>query len=968
MNWTNKVLNVEFKKFRDKIRPGQKESFEIKLATPEGQPVLKQAAEVLAYMYDRSLDAFYAHMPPNPMNIYGNFSGASYPYSSNLATSGSNVLSYTSWARLPDPPYFTPDQFKSYSRYGIGGLGSRYRGGVKGSMGAVDAMDMEGSSLSAAEDLAEAPASRVAPKKKSKKMRPSGNIRREKQAANKELEQPIEQASQENDAEEPVRQNFSETAFWVPSLKSNKKGEATISFEVPDSVTDWNVWVHAITRDLMTGRAKKTTKSVKDLMVRPYLPRFFREADKAELKIVVNNASDKDMDVVVAAELFDPETKQSLLRDFGIKDKNWSKNVKVEKTGSSSVTLPLVVPSKIGEVAFKVTAKTKGLSDGELRTLPILPSRMHLLQSKFVTLRKGKPRSIDFEQMRDKSDKSLIHKKLVLTLDAQLFYSVLTAVPYLVDYPYLCTEQTLNRFISTSILHQMFKKYPSVSKMAAKMAKARDTQYEKWNKDDPNRLLFLEETPWLNQAEGGAKQRSQLIKALDPKIAKGVQAKSLKRLKSIQTSDGGFPWFPGGRPSEYITMYVVHGFAKATEFGAKLPKDMVVKAWRYLHNSYTRSSQRNRSLYFLVFTNYLASTFPDESWTGGFFTKKERISILNYTFEKWKELSPYLKAYLALTLHRMDRKKDAKLVFDSIMDSSTTTEDQGTFWAAEDRAWLWYNDTIEGHAYALRAMMEIDPNDSRREGLVQWLFLNKKLGHWKSTRATAEVLYSLVKYLDQEKQLGNKEQIKASIGKRTRTFDFQPDEYSGKSRQWLIDGPEIEPVADSKITIEKTDSALGFASATWHFSTEKLPQEGVGDFIQVTRKYYHRKVDGEKMKLVPLKKGDAVAVGDEVEIQIGISIKHQFEYVHLRDPRPAGFEPGVVTSGWEWDLGLPRYKEIRDSATNFFIEWLPQGQYTLKYRVNAAMAGKFRVGPARIQSMYAPEFGAYSSVKVIKIK
>ena len=341
---------------------------------------------------------------------------------------------------------------------------------------------------------------------------------------------------------------------------------------------------------------------------------------------------------------------------------------------------------------------------------------------------------------------------------------------------------------------------------------------------------------------------------------------------------------------------------------------------------------------------------------------------MNYTFEKWKELSPYLKAYLALTLHRMDRKKDAKLVFDSIMDSSTTTEDQGTFWAAEDRAWLWYNDTIEGHAYALRAMMEIDPNDSRREGLVQWLFLNKKLGHWKSTRATAEVLYSLVKYLDQEKQLGNKEQIKASIGKRTRTFDFQPDEYSGKSRQWLIDGPEIEPVADSKITIEKTDSALGFASATWHFSTEKLPQEGVGDFIQVTRKYYHRKVDGEKMKLVPLKKGDAVAVGDEVEIQIGISIKHQFEYVHLRDPRPAGFEPGVVTSGWEWDLGLPRYKEIRDSATNFFIEWLPQGQYTLKYRVKAAMAGKFRVGPARIQSMYAPEFGAYSSVKVIKIK
>jgi len=146
-------------------------------------------------------------------------------------------------------------------------------------------------------------------------------------------------------------------------------------------------------------------------------------------------------------------------------------------------------------------------------------------------------------------------------------------------------------------------------------------------------------------------------------------------------------------------------------------------------------------------TTVSLSSYPDASWTGGVFTGAERKAMLDFSFKHWKRHSPYLKAYLALTLHRMGRKADAALVFDSIMDSARTDPDLGTYWAPEDRAWLWYNDTIETHAFALRALMELRPADSRREGLVQWLFLNKKLNHWKSTRATAEVLYALVQIL-----------------------------------------------------------------------------------------------------------------------------------------------------------------------------------------------------------------------------
>src|SRR4030095_6527681 len=141
-------------------------------------------------------------------------------------------------------------------------------------------------------------------------------------------------------------------------------------------------------------------------------------------------------------------------------------------------------------------------------------------------------------------------------------------------------------------------------------------------------------------------------------------------------------------------------------------------------------------------------------------TKAERREMLDFSFKHWKKHSPLLKAMLALTLHRAGRAGDAKLVFDSVMDSAKTTEDEGTFWAPEDRAWLWYNDTIETHAFALRALSELAPKDARRHGLVQWLLLNKKLNHWSSTRGTAEVIYSLVGYLETEGALGPAESLR----------------------------------------------------------------------------------------------------------------------------------------------------------------------------------------------------------------
>jgi uncharacterized protein YfaS (alpha-2-macroglobulin family) len=423
-----------------------------------------------------------------------------------------------------------------------------------------------------------------------------------------------------------------------------------------------------------------------------------------------------------------------------------------------------------------------------------------------------------------------------------------------------------------------------------------------------------------------------------------------------------------------MTLYAVHGFSKGLEFGVDVPKDVVVKAWSYLHRHYidewARQAMADDCCWeWITFLNYVLSSYPDASWTGGVFSDAERRQMLDFSFKHWRQHSPYLKAYLALTLKRSGRAADSRLVFDSVMDSAKNDQDLGTYWAPEDRGWLWYNDTIESHAFALRALAELAPKDPRREGLVQWLFLNKKLNHWKSTRATAEVLYALAFYLRGEGALGIRESVDVTIGRRAPTrFVFEPEAGGDRRPQIVLRGGELEPQTDATVVVEKQDKGLAFASATWHFSTERMPESGSGDLLAVNRSYFRREDRGSGPVLVPIAEGAHLRPGDEVEVQLSLAARHAAEYVHLRDPRAAGLEPISQVSKHKWDLGIAWYEEVRDSGTNFFFEQLPAGQYTFKYRLRVAMAGRFRVGPATAQSMYAPEFAAYSAGHVLQVE
>jgi uncharacterized protein YfaS (alpha-2-macroglobulin family) len=961
--WDNKELNLEYSRFRDKLTPGQSESWSLRLSGPKKEKQRAGSVQLLAYMYDRSLDQLSPHYSHSFLSIYPTRFASNPP---DIALgNGQNAYFESNYYFPTEFSQLQNDHVIFMQNYAIGGPGRRGGGNM---------------AFSEAEMMT--PGAAPADESKSPKGGSTSLFANKSESSRDEIpsesNQSIPQTPKQNptvkSVEQPnkIRSNFSETAFFQPNLKNDANGMIEIKFQVPDSVTSWTLWLQGITQDLMGLTASKQLETIKELIVRPYLPRFLREGDNANLRFVVNNTSDKEISGQLDIGLLEDDQKSDASGRYKLKKAELTAPFAIPAKKSFIHTISLNVPTGLGNLYVKATAQSKGQSDGELRSLPILPGRFHLAQSKFITLKDREPHHLEFKDLLSKKDKTLLNEKMTVQIDAQLFYSMLSSLPYLMNSPYECIEQTLNQFISAGIMTSLFHKYPSVEKMAREMS-ARKTQFEDFSAADPNRRMSLEETPWLNEAKGGENTADNLINVLDSRIADQNRKLALQKLEKWQTTLGGFPWFPGGPPSPDITLYVVYGFSKAMEFGVEAPKVMMERAWGYLHKHYLDEIVRKCMSHdgcweTITFLNYILSNYPDNGSGTSIFTAAERKAMLDFSFKHWKLHSPYLKGYLALTLQRLNRTQDAKLVWDSVMDSAKFSPDEGTHWAREDRSWLWYNDTIETHAFALRTLMELGSEDSKRDGIVQWLFMNKKLNHWHSTRATSEVLYSLAHYLTKTNQMGQREAITLKLGnEKAIEMEFSPDKYLGKANEIVYEGEKVNSNL-MPIRVQKSTSGLMFASANWQYSTEELPKESKGDFLNLSRKFFLRDKSKSEVALRPIEEGTQISVGDEIEVHISLRSKHPVGYVHLRDPRGAGFEPTDTTSKHKWDLGIYWYEEVRDNVTNFFFEQLPQGEYNFKYRLRAATAGEFKVSPATIQPMYAPEFAAYSAGDRLKIR
>jgi len=755
-----------------------------------------------------------------------------------------------------------------------------------------------------------------------------------------------------------VRRDFSETAYYNPQLKV-LRGEAGFSFRIPERLTSWKISSYLLTRDARRGSFAAETVTRKDLMARLDIPRFFREGDQSRLTALVTNDSDGELTgTVTLAVLRDGAEAHG---DFGVGE--LSRPFTVKPKGTVPVYWDIKAPRGAAAYKARVIARAGQLSDAQENDLPVLPSRERLIASGVTALDGNASKTFRLPEL-EAADPTREIESLHLEIQPQLILTVLNSLPFLVNYPYECTEQLLNRYVPLAITNGFYQKYPALSAAVAKVPK-RKTATPEWERDNPARLMNLMETPW-ESASRGRQAGWPVTDMLDPKVVAAEKQEAMDKLKAYQAADGSFPWFPGGRPNLHMTLYVLEGLAEASRYGVQIPEDMARRALAYALGeipAHLKADPAETSL--VLYAAYVVTSFP-ASWPESAAAREYAKAWADFADKHANAMTAFGKAYAAYVYHRLGEKAKADSYLARAMDGARTDDISGTYWAPEKISWLWYNDSVEKHAFLLRTLLALRPADPKIPGLTRWLLFNRKGNEWKSTRASAAAIYSLLDVMKAKGSLDKGETFSLKWGATADKLELQPFDWAARPLRWSKYGAEIGK-KDLAPMVEKRGPGLAFAAFTGIYTTDKTADESPDGMMNVSRKYFLRAKEGDAYTLTPLADGDSVAVGDQVEVHLTVKTRSQFEYVHLKDPKAAGFEAETLTSGWQWDR-LARYEEPRDSLTNFFVEWLPHGEYVLKYRLRPTTPGTFKAGAAVIQSMYAPEFAAHSSGFTLKVK
>lgn len=927
VGWPEKKLSIVLPLSSKILVPGQEATWNVKVYNDQGQ---EQMAEILALMYDRSLE-YYKKQSEYWINSLYETTGRR-PYRRNNTHSLFDRTGiYFMGAR---------DVFRRWREENVNQLEIFSSPVLYINLGLRELLDYEPYYVASSLQLA-------------------GGAERSAKSVDAvsmfdQVDSKERSIAQEVSKKEPVRSDFSETAFFFPHLMALTQQGATITFKAPEQLTSWKVKLFALTKDRKEGALIEEVVTKKDLMVRIDIPRFFREKDMGTVTAMIHNESDRLMSGKLVIDVMDEGSSVSDI--FKMSDRE--KEFLIEPHQMQSFDWKIVVPQGVKVYTIRVFAKTDDMSDAEERKLIVLPSRQQLIASHLTSFLGNETKDL-FIQLKD--DETRENELMTLEIDPQIALSLLQAVPFLVNYPYECVEQLVNKYVPLAIMSQLYQQYPKIQRVVKQM-EHRVTPVSSWEEKDSQRLMTLMETPWGWESKGQPTTQP-IVDLLQPQIVEQQKKRVFEKLISAQLSDGSFSWFPSGQGDFYMTLYVLDGFSQAKHYGVEVPTDVIHKALKYIFQTMTEKvKDENFSFAFIAYAGYVVSSFFDDTQNNQI-KVTEWAELLEKNIEK---LLPLSKAHLGYMYFRLGKHSRANEILDMIMDGVTQDPIVGTYWAPERYAWVWYSDTVEKHAFFLKMLQEFRPNDVRIAGMVKWLLFNRKGNVWKSTRASAAAIYALLTFLNERGGLEQDEKFNIQWGKEVLTAQVSADGVVDRPLRWQKIREDIKK-EDARVVIQKEGPGVAFAHMTWIYSTDQIAEASQEGVMNVERKFYRRVKEEDRYVLKPLQSGDVVDVGDQIEVQLKINTKSSFEYVHLKDVKAAGFEAETLLSGWQYDK-IVFYQEQRDSVTNFFIEKLPQGEYIMQYRLKPTKAGVYRIGSAMLQSMYAPEMTAYSTGFLIEVK
>ncbi|MDY5969272.1 MAG: alpha-2-macroglobulin family protein [Bacteroidales bacterium] len=946
--YSNKRLNVRFITFRDKLEPGQQEIWTLE-ATETLPPSLahegkrkqdKADATLMATMYDAALNT-YGLLEWNLWPWQTNQGLAHHLFRANNGSVGSfSLFPQAAWQR-GNTTHFLIWTLRGYDLWDYGNP----PGAAK--LLAVGNARYESTNLSLNEEV-------VLFKDDS-----------DASAATVRVADAATPAQNENkgqaDEPAPLRTNLNTLAFFEPQLRTDVNGRASITFTVPELLTEWHIQGLAYNKELQVGNLLATAVTSKEIMVVPNAPRFFRQGDKTDFLIKVSNASGETQDVEVSLEMTDAATGKAFFFQ--------SQSLLIDAGASCPATFSFDVPHDIFAATYRVIAKGKKHSDGEQDVIPVLTNHTLVTESMSMYINgKGEKRYV-MNSLKNHTSATLKNKSLTVEFSANPIWYAIQALPYVEEHENPSNIYLANSIYANALGSRIVNENPNIKKV-----------FENWMRNEPDALTskleqnedikqtLLRETPWLRDGQDETARMRRVATFFDEKKIEKTLDKAIHKLRNSQMPSGAWSWMPGGRwESEWVTCYILKTFGQMKDAsGSEAYKDMhmLCKALGFVDNE-------NYKFYLECLKHplwtpanidylYMRSLYPNEKPSAQ--NQKAYDFFYNNAKKNYQSYSGlYTQAELALIFQRHGDTKEARDLVRRMRESSLTNDEMGMYWRDNANGYLWNEHPIETQSLLIKAFEEVTPEDKTAPALMrQWLLKQKQTTSWNSDVASVNAIQALLGGMDT--RMAKEGDLTILVG--GKALETSPQGATGYQRQqWQGDSIGQR---QANVTIRKNTDGIAWGAMFWQYfeDLDKVPYSETG--IKMQKTLYRLNATGD---MTAINDKSPLKVGDKIRVRILIDCDRNLEYLELKDPRTSAFEPVNTESGWRWNDGLGYYVAVYNASTSFFIDRLDKGKYVLEYDLYVGGSGeKLSLGAATIQCMYAPEFRCNTKGVSLKVE
>jgi uncharacterized protein YfaS (alpha-2-macroglobulin family) len=572
---------------------------------------------------------------------------------------------------------------------------------------------------------------------------------------------------------------------------------------------------------------------------------------------------------------------------------------------------------------------------------------------------------------------TLQHHALTLEFTGNPAWYAVQALPYLMEYPYDCAEQTFNRYYANALATKIANASPRIKQIFERWKNA-DTAalLSNLQKNEELKSLLLQETPWVMEAKDESEQKKRIALLFDLVRMSKELSSALDKLQQMQSSNGGFVWFKGGPDDRYITQYIATGIAHLKKLNA-LPEEQMLQLmnivdkaipyldrqlkleYEYLIKNKINLKQNNLG-YLQVQYLYLRSFFADRAIPGD--TKKAYDYYRGQAQQHWLKQSKYMQGMIALALHRTADSKTANAITASLKQNAIVNEEMGMYWKEfGSGGYYWYQAPIESQALMIETFKEVAGDVKIVDDLRTWLLKQKQTQNWRTTKATAEACYALL--LEGTEWLSSEPVVEVRLGNTViKSTEVKQEAGTGYFKE-VIDGRRVNAqMGNVQVTVsgQPNNQGVAWGGVYWQYFENLDKITPAATPLSLKKQLFVERNTDRGPVITPVNDGDVLKVGDKVKVRIELRVDRSMEYVHMKDMRAACMEPVNVLSQYKWQDGLGYYETTKDASTNFFFGWLNKGTYVFEYPLFVTHTGNFSNGITTIQCMYAPEFTSHS--------